>query len=320
MSYILKVEKKIPPPMNTKSFLILSSLVLVFLAFSFRLPQIKTSGQVKGVVTSQEEFNLEPKLIPLEKNKSQPLVYLKNGIVLEKDSKYSLWERAADQTVSIASLTKVMTALVVLEKLDLEKEVVIDTGVSQVIGSIIGLLPGEKITVKNLFEGLLISSGNDAAYTLGQAMGGEEETVKLMNEKAKSFGFKNTIFKDTAGLDNEGKSTARELAILMSIALENPAFSETIKIGEKDISSADGKITHHLENSNRLVTEEMFFPGILGGKTGFTPEAGHNMIAAAKRGDLTLISVVLSTTEDSKTASAKETAKLLNWGFENFVF
>jgi D-alanyl-D-alanine carboxypeptidase len=97
-------------------------------------------------------------------------------------------------------------------------------------------------------------------------------------------------------------------------------FENIVNTSEKEIFSQDGDISHDLENSNRLVTGEIPLDGVIGGKTGFTFDAGHTLVCAARRNDHTLVSVVLKTSVNTKTASAYESQKLLNWGFDSFSF
>jgi D-alanyl-D-alanine carboxypeptidase (penicillin-binding protein 5/6) len=134
------------------------------------------------------------------------------------------------------------------------------------------------------------------------------------------LGLKNTHFKDVAGLDDSGRSTAKDIAILFSYGLSNPEFAKIVSTPELDVSSVDGKEIHKLKNSDRLVTGEIPLEGIIGGKTGFTPDAGHTLVSAATRDGQTLVAVVLKTASDSKVASAQEVKKLLTWGFESYIF
>jgi D-alanyl-D-alanine carboxypeptidase len=141
-----------------------------------------------------------------------------------------------------------------------------------------------------------------------------------MNEKASEIGMKDTQFKDPAGLDDTGHSTAFDMAILFSYAIKNQTFKTVVGTAEKEIYSTDGSVVHKLKNTNRLTTQEIPFDGVIGGKTGFTPDAGHALVCAAEKNGVTLISVVIKTASSANSASAEETRKLLSWGFESYTF
>ena len=246
-----------------------------------------------------------------------PQVQAKYAILIDADSFYPLYKRDAYTAVPIASTTKMMTALLTLERHTPGDLVTISRKASLQIGSTTGLLPGEVLTVGSLLMALLIQSGNDAAYALAEQDGSVEQFVLDMNAKAREIGMRATEFKDPAGLNDDGSSSAFDLAVLAARLIEDKRITGITATPEATIVSTDGRQHHLLKSSNRLVTEELYFPGVMGVKTGFTPAAGHTLVAAAERDGRRLVSVILSTYEDSKDASAKESAKLLNWGFES---
>lgn len=245
-----------------------------------------------------------------------------SALLIDADTMYPLFAQNETEKVPIASLTKIAGALVVLEDYsdNLNDIVTVPVQATGVTGDKIGLRAGEKISVKDLVNGLLIMSGNDAAHTLSDYFGGREEFVSEMNAKVAKIGLVNTKFFDPAGLDDEGYSSARDLAILTNYALKNKQFAEIVKTPQTSISSENGNITHLLKNSNRLLLsgDNSFLPEAIGIKTGFTTPAGHVMISAAKKDNHTLICVILHTDEHSITASAKESKKLLQWGLSNW--
>lgn len=249
----------------------------------------------------------------------KPTIYAKNYILIDMESAYPLYVKNADIQVPIASTTKIMTAIIVLENYNLDDIITISQSAATQIGSDIYLRTNEKMTIENLLYALLVRSGNDAAMALAEKIG-LDEFVKKMNEKAQYLGLNNTHFKDPAGLDDSGHSTAKDLAILAAYALRNKQFKKYIKTAEITITSTDGQITHKLESSNRLIKpdESLFYSEGIGIKTGFTPDAGHCLVAAAQRNNHTLISIILYTYENTKQASAKESKKLLQWGFNNY--
>jgi D-alanyl-D-alanine carboxypeptidase (penicillin-binding protein 5/6) len=264
-----------------------------------------------------------PRLAPfpyLNPESDRPLVNARQAVLIDRDSFYILYEKDAYTPVPIASVTKLATALVVLEKYKPDDVVTVAREATLVPGTKIGLKTGEQITTLNLLKAILIHSGNDAAYALAYHGGSLDEFVFLMNEKAKTVGLKNTKLADPAGLDDAGFSTAFDLGILVARTFREDTVKNIVGTVKETITSTDGTIKHDLENSNRLVKEEMYFEGIIGGKTGFTPLAGHNLVAAAERDGHMLISVIINTYEDTKEASARENGKLLSWGFESHTW
>ena len=300
-------------------------VVIVFTIWTFSKNKQLNPGRVLGEITNED---LPITKIPRQKNKSQPYIAAYSTILVDGNNKYPLFQKDSGKKMSIASLTKIMTALIVLENSQPDETVFVPREVARVIGSKIQLRVAEKITVNNLLHGLLIQSGNDAAYTLANFIGlkngprNYDETIRvfvgLMNQKAKDLNLENTSYIDPAGLDPGNSSTAFDLAILVSWAMENPRFAEIVKIKDESIYSIDGKIEHKLKSSNHMLQEDVSYPYAIGIKTGFTPEAGHLLVSAAKKDEQVLIGVILKTFADTIQASAIESRKLLNWGFENF--
>lgn len=263
----------------------------------------------------KEDILPRPYLVTKNKN---PGVAAYSVVLMDAPTKVVLYEKDARKGVPIASTTKIMTAMIILENYNLNDVITVSKTAAATIGSDIQLRVNEKMTVENLLKGLLVNSGNDAAIALSEKMG-TGEFVKKMNEKAKELGMKDTIYKDPAGLNDEGKSSPYDLAILASYALGKKEFADIVQIKETDIVSADGKLAHHLKNSNRMLHEnDIFYPYAIGLKTGFTPAAGHCLISAAQKDGHLLIGVVLNTYKNTVTASAEESRKLLSWGFDNF--
>jgi len=302
-------------------------LVLLLAGILFLLWQIPQSisrpgksGAVRGARAEKIELPgivLPPKPI----NDSQPRINARYWALYDPASGYLVAGNEAETPVPIASLTKMMTAIIVIERYDFAKVVEVSKNAVSVIGSDAKLRLGEKITIESLLKSLLISSANDSAYALAeQHEGGLDGFIKAMNEKAVQLGLHKTEFKDPAGLDDAGRSTAKDLAVLSNYFLKHPKLAEIVKIAKTTISSTDGKLVHELESSNRLIKEELYYPGILGIKTGFTPDAGHSITVAAERDGHRLVAVVLNTYLNTKDASAREAAKLLDWGFTNLTW
>jgi len=259
---------------------------------------------------------------PPQKNENyrEPNILASSAVLIESDTKYPLYEKNDEGQVPIASITKIMTAQITLDIYKPDEIVEIKPEYISVEGSKVGFKPGEKFTVENLLYGLLVVSGNDAAEALAGAKVPRAEFIGLMNKKASSLNLKSTYFRDPAGLDDEGHSSAIDVALLFSNGLQNSLFETVISTNEKKISASGSDNSYELKNSNRLTTGEIPLEGNIGGKTGNTPAAGHALVSAATRNGTTLICVILKTDSDSKSASAEEARKLLNWGFDSFAF
>jgi len=296
---------------------------LVGLAFWFFAFSNKGNGRVLG--TSINSFYagkvLDVSSPPVKKSgATEPKINSESAILIHESTKYPLYAKKSDFQVPIASLTKVMTAIVALEIYKLDDVLEVKKESVEVTPSIMGLEVGEKITVENLLYGLLMNSGNDAALALSSGKTTKDEFISKMNKKSKELGLLNTEFKDPAGLDDQGRSTAIDVAVLFSYALKKTEFQKIIQTGETEVKSVDQKTVHPLKNSNRLTTGEIPLDGIVGGKTGYTPDAGHTLVCAATRNGHTLISVILKTYSNAPSATAEETRSLLTWGFESYDF
>jgi len=297
-----------------------------FLVFKYKIiinrPQVLGTNVYKAINTTAPVFDKIPTKI---NQSSDPNILSKAAYLMDADTAYPLYSQEADEKLPVASLTKMITALVVLENHpnNLQDEVTITYKMIAVVGTDIQLKPGEKMLVENLLNGLLIMSGNDTANALAEHFGGKDPFVKEMNEKAKTIGAINTSFQDPAGLSEDGYSTAKDLALIITYAIKNSKFLEIINTPKKTITTTDGLYSHDLVNSNRLIREEegaYYYPYAIGGKTGFTNEAGHVMVTCAEKDKHKIIAVVLNTNESSITASAKESKKLLEWGFTNWTW
>lgn len=236
-------------------------------------------------------------------------------------------EQDATTAVPLASTTKIMTALLAIERGGLSDVVAVPAEAAKQIGSTAGLRQNEQLTVRSLLYGALLNSGNDAAYALagylGQKTGGDEtpdwndqidRTVELMNQRAGELQLSSLNYVEPSGLKSENVGNARDLAKLAAVALNNDDFRSFTSTPSITITNTDGTIAHELKNSNRLVGE-WAYQGAIGVKTGFTPEAGHNLVAAAERDGHRLIAVVLNTYSNDVTASAQVARDLLDFAW-----
>lgn len=241
----------------------------------------------------------------------------KSAILIERSTGRVLFEYQADEKVSPASITKIMTLLLVMEaiesgKLELETEVTASEYACSMGGSQIWLEPGEVFTVHELLKASAIASANDACVALGEAVSGTEEAfVELMNQRASELGMENTVFKNCTGLDEEGHfSTARDIAKMSAQLLSHDKIKEYSTVWMDSLRNGETELT----NTNKLVR---FYKGCTGLKTGSTDEAGCCLVASAERDGMELISVTLgSPNTNERFASGR---KLLDYGFANFA-
>ena len=218
--------------------------------------------------------------------------------ILCTDDGLVLYEKQADIPLPMASITKVMTAIVALEAIkDISVSVEVSSKAVGTEGSSVYLKNGEKVTLEMLLYSAMLESANDATVALAIAVAGSEEGfVSLMNEKAASLGMKSTSFANPHGLpSSEHYTTCEDYARLMAYALKNDAFREIISTRKKIYPSSDGSLTRVLTNHNRLLTT---YKDMIGGKTGFTKTSGRTLVTAAERDGTTLICVTINASND----------------------
>ncbi len=209
-------------------------------------------------------------------------IYAKSALSVEfnEESEKILFSQNENEVLPIASLTKLMTALIVLENYDLNQEITISSKVMEIEGVQGVLKEGEILTTENLLYIMLMESSNRAAYALSELMG-NDNFIELMNKKAKELGLKNTNFKDATGLDENSYSTAKDLYNLSKyLFINQPLFSNITSFDEYYLYLNNGSLHHKLENTNKLLGE---IPNIIGGKTGFTLRAKGCFIAIQKK-------------------------------------
>ena len=197
----------------------------------------------------------------------------------------------------IASTTKIMTAVIAIEKGDIDSEVTIDKDVLKAYGSAIYIEIGEKLKLSDLLYGLMLRSGNDAAIEIANNVAGSMTNfVQLMNDKAQDLGMMNTHFVNNNGLeekDSENISTSYDMALLMRYAIDNDTFKKIV--GTKEYVVKSSYKTYEWHNKNRLLTEYKY---TIGGKTGFTEKARRTLVTAALKDNKLLIVVTLNDPDD----------------------
>lgn len=230
------------------------------------------------------------------------------AILMHADSGRVLYEKNADEHMLIASTTKIMTAIVVLEHCELDDLVEVDSRSAGIEGSSMYLKAGESYTVEDLLYGLLLVSGNDAASALALHVADSmEEFAELMNAKAAELGMTESSFKNAHGLDEEGHySTARDMAKLAAYCMGNEDFARIAGT----VSHTVGEQT--LVNHNRLLRE---YDGCLGLKTGYTMAAGRTLVTCAERDGARYVCVTLNDPDDWDDHKA-----LYDWAFANYSF
>lgn len=242
-----------------------------------------------------------------------PKINSRYAIVLDRKSKAIIFGKNEKTKTKMASTTKIMTALIVIENTDLNNIVEISGKAAATGGSRLKIKKGDKITVRDLLYGLMLRSGNDAAVALAEYVGGSIEGFsELMNKKAQDIGLLNTHFITPHGLDEEKHyTTPYELALLTDYALNNEVFRKIVNT--KSCSITINGISRIIGNTNELLGN---LNGVYGVKTGFTNGAGRCLVTSIKRGDLDVICVVLGA--DTKKIRTTDSVKLIEYTFNNF--
>lgn len=257
------------------------------------------------IITNTNIFAGEPKVDSL----SAVLIDASNGRVL--------WGKDYEKPMAVASTTKIMTAIIALENCSIKETVTVSKNAVLAPKVKMNLKEGEEITLEQLLYALLMQSSNDAAVAIAEHVSGDVDTFcDKMNQKAKELGCRDTCFETPNGLDKgDHHSTAYDMAVIGAYAIKNDEF---IRISNTmSVSFQTNKSVYNINNKNRLLGS---YNGAIGIKTGFTGKAGHCFAGAAKRGDITLVSVVLASGwgQSGKAKKWSDTRKLLDYGFENY--
>ena len=235
------------------------------------------------------------------------------ALIYDRASGKILYEKNGNKQTPMASTTKIMTAIVVLENAKLTDTVTITSKAASMGGSRLGLKKDDKITVNDLLYGLMLRSGNDAAVALAIHVGGSiEGFADMMNKKALEMGLTNSHFVVPHGLDNEGHyTTAYELAKMADYALKMDKFKEIV--GTKVATIYINGYAKQINNTNNLLGS---VSGVYGVKTGFTNGAGRCLVTACKRDDLDIITVIIGA--DTNNIRSKDTIKLIQYAYTEF--
>lgn len=243
-----------------------------------------------------------------------------SAIMIEASTGEVLFQKNADEKLPPASMTKMMSMLLIMEEIEKgnlkwDEEIITSERASSMGGSQIFLETGEKMKVVDMLKGISIASGNDATVAMAERIAGSEEAfVKMMNQKAKELGLKNTNFSNATGLDiSNHYSSARDMSLIAKQLVKHEKILEFTGTYEEYLRK-DSDNPFWLVNTNKLVR---YYSGVDGLKTGFTNEAGYCLTATAKRDNMRLITVVMN--EPSPEVRSSETAKMLDYGFNLYM-
>ena len=248
-----------------------------------------------------------------------PIGNAKSGILMEATTGKILFKKNINEKLSVASMTKMVAQIIILEKIKKKQIkwtdiVTVSKNAADMGGSQIYIAEGEKISVEDLMKGISMASGNDATVAMAEYISGSvEKFVNLMNKKVKELGLKNTVFKNSTGLDEKGHySTAYDMAIIAKELVNN--YPEIFKFSGlyEDYLRENTDNKFWLVNTNKLVR---FYDGADGLKTGHTDDAGYCLAATAKRNGLRLITIVLG--ENDNNVRNSEAMNLLDYGFNS---
>ena len=244
---------------------------------------------------------------------SEPEIYSRRALVFERNSKTVLFEKNSKEQCKMASTTKIMTSILILENCNLSDMVTVSAKAGGTTGSRLGIHADDSISVNDLLYGLMLCSGNDTAVALAEYCSGSvEEFANLMNHKAQELQLSSTHFVTPHGLDNdEHYTTAYDFAILTDYAMNNPLFLQIV--GTKYYTVSINGISKSIHNTNELLG---VIPSVYGIKTGYTSGAGRCLITAAKENNLDIIVIVFGA--DTKKIRTDDSSKLINYIFSNY--
>lgn len=259
-----------------------------------------------------------------------PEIGAESALLIEAKTGKILYEKNPNQKIFPASTTKIMTAILAIRHLNLDKKVIVPTNIGQADGSAMYLLPGEKFTVKELLQGMMIKSANDAAILLAREVSGDVSNFsKLMNEEAKKLGCKNTNFINPNGLHDENHyTTATDMALISVEAMKSDIFRElvsTVRVTFDETEQTPEKryflnTNRFLWDDSKLIINDEYIPikydVINGIKTGYTPEAKNCLISSGKKNDIELIALVYHA---NGFEMYRDSRLILDYGFENYM-
>lgn len=262
----------------------------------------------------EEDSNIENEIIEAStKIEKEPIINARAAVILDRNSKEIIWGKKENEKRPMASTTKIMTAIIVIEKGNLTDIVDVSAKAAGTGGSRLGLKKSDKVSVQDLLYGLLLVSGNDSAVALAEHIGGDiEGFAEIMNQKAEQLKLKSTHFVTPHGLDKEEHyTTALELAKMADYALRNSKFAEIVNTKNYTVSiNGNAK---SLSNTNELLGN---LKGVNGVKTGFTNGANRCLVTSVQRDNMNIITVVLGA--DTKKYRTMDSVKLIEYAYQEF--
>ena len=281
--------------------IILLTNIINSMCWADDLVETNNEEEVKEIIQTAVDINEEPK------------INSRAGIIYDRKTGRILWGKNENEKRKMASTTKMMTAIVVIENVNLQEKVKVSKKAANTGGSRLGLTKDAEITVNDLLYGLMLCSGNDAAVALAEHTAGSiENFAEMMNEKAKELKLENTNFVTPHGLDEEEHyTTTTELAKIADYALNNEKICNIVRTKTYTVTiNGYGK---NISNTNELLG---YLDGVYGVKTGFTNGANRCLVTATKRGDMDIICIVLGA--DTKKDRTKDSIKLIEYAFKNY--
>ncbi len=267
----------------------LTSLLSLYIASSLDLNLANTliaNETIPNIEARTASFNItalnESNFTPIKNPKYiSPIIDAESSIAIDLSTGKILYEKNKHQRLAIASLTKLMTALIILEENDLEETVVVSSNAANIEGSTMYLIAGEEISVESLLLGIIVNSANDAATSLAEYNAGSIELfVEKMNKRASELGLINTNFTNPTGFDSYNNySSTYDIAKLGRFIYNNKFIQSTANIKSTEVHSISGQYTHYLENTNELLDSYLNVKGL---KTGKTDKAGLCLSAIAE--------------------------------------
>ena len=294
----------------TKKLLKIFLIIILIFTLSAFPAYADDANELEEVVIEEEEKN---EIEASASSDTKPTINSRRYAVYDRLSGRCIYGKDENKDSAMASTTKIMSAVIVVENCNLSDIVTITSKAAGVGGSRLGLHTDDKISVNDLLYGLMLRSGNDAAVALAiHTAGSVEEFANLMNQKAEVLGLTNTHFVTPHGLDNsEHYTTAYELAKITDYALKNETIAKIVKTKTTTISINGNPM--QINNTNELLGN---INGVYGVKTGFTNNAGRCLVTSVKRGDMDLIIVVLGA--DTRKDRASDSMKLIEYAYKRY--
>ena len=301
-----KSKIKLLRRINPKAVRFFAAALLCFALFT------SCSAPSSGNILPSQGAERSDAIILTESDYSLPQISAKSAILIESGSGTVIGAKNADEKMPMASTTKIMTALVAIERGDINKTVSVSPAAVGVEGSSVYLYEGERLSLHDLIYAMMLESANDAATAIAIEVGGSVEGfADLMNDKARDLGLTKTHFTNPHGLDDpEHYTTARELGIIALAAMKNETFKSVVSTYKKTIPLNETEGVRLLINHNKMLKG---YSGAIGIKTGYTKKSGRCLVSAAERDGVSLISVTLNAPDDWQDHS-----KMLDLGFSLF--